>query len=368
MIKYSIAFPILEEEEKKNILDCIESGWVSSRGRYIEKFEKLFADYCGTKYAVAVSNGTAALQLALLAADIKPGEEVIIPNLTFGATANAPMLLGIKPVLVDINKKTWNIDIGEIERNISKKTRAIMPVHLYGMPCEMDRIKKIAKKYNLKVIEDAAEAHGAVFKKRKAGNWSDVGCFSFFGNKIITTGEGGICTTNSKILYEKMLTIRNNGMDPNNRYWHDIVGCNFRMTNMQAALGVAQIKKLDKFISKKRQIAYWYMEEVKKQKVEGYYQREKKGMRSIWWMFTLILPKIDDMRKLISYLESRDMASRPIFFPLSTMPAFSKVRKSKTLKSSLELAGKGISLPTNLKLERKDVREVVNAIRLYTSK
>ena len=367
MIKHQMSFPILGKEEKKNILDCVESGWLSSRGKYIEKFEKLFADYCGTKYAVAVSNGTAALQLALMAAGIKSGEEVIIPNLTFGATANAPMSMGINPVLVDVDRKTWNIDVADIEKNISKETKAIIPVHLYGLPCEMDKIRHIAQKYNLKVIEDSAEAHGAVFKKRKTGNWSDIGCFSFFGNKIITTGEGGMCTTNDKALYRKMLIIRNNGMEPDRKYWHDIVGCNFRMTNMQAALGAAQIMKLDKFIKKKRQIARWYMEEIKKQKIEAYYQQEEKGVMSIWWMFTLILPKIKDMQKLISYLESKDIASRPIFFPLSSMPAFSRLRKSKTLKNSLELAGKGISLPTNLKLERKDIKEIVSALKLYTS-
>ncbi len=363
-----MAFPIFGKEEKKNLLDCVESGWVSSRGKYIEKFEKLFADHCGTKYAVAVSNGTAALQLALMATGVQAGDEVIIPNLTFGATANVPMLMGIKPVLVDVDKNTWNIDVAEIEKNISKKTRAVIPVHLYGLPCEMDKIRKIAKKYNLKVIEDAAEAHGAVYKKRKAGNWSDIGCFSFFGNKIITTGEGGMCTTNSKALFEKMITVRNNGMGIGRKYWHDIVGCNFRMTNMQAALGVGQMTRVDKFIEKKKLIAGWYMEEIKKQQVEGYYQQEEKGATSSWWMFTLILPKINDLSELIKYLGERGIESRPIFFPLSIMPAFAKLRKSKTLKNSLSLAGKGISLPMNLKLERNDIKEIVGALKLYLSK
>jgi perosamine synthetase len=363
MSKYQIGFPILGNEEKKNLSDCIETGWISSRGKYVEKFEKSFARFCGVKYGVSVSNGTTALMLAFMALDIRPGEEIIVPDLTFGATANAAIMLGIKPVLVDADKKTWNLDPEDLERNISEKTKAIVVVHLYGLPCEMDKILKIAKKYKLKIIEDAAEAHGAEYLGKKVGSFGDIACFSFYGNKIITTGEGGMCLTNSKRLYDRMEIIKNHGMKPSRKYWHEIVGSNFRMTNIQAAIGLAQMKKINSFIRKKIQIAQWYKAEIKKQKLAVEFQSESKKGKSVWWMFTVLVNHKKNIYKIMNGLLEDKIDSRPILIPLSIMPAFQNLRKSKNIKHSLDIGKRGITLPSNLLLARKDIEFIIRKLK-----
>ena len=243
-----IAEPLLEEEELNNVMEAVKSGWISSKGKFIPEFEENFARYCGVKHSVATSNGTVALHLALATLGIKEGDEVIVPTLTFIATANAVRYTGAKPVFVDSNPDYWCIDPEKIEGAITPKTRAIIPVHLYGHPCDMEAIMAVAKKHDLYVIEDAAEAHGAEHKGRKVGSFGDIACFSFYGNKIITTGEGGMCLTDDEILAERMRILRDHGMNPGKRYWHDIVGFNYRMTNMQAAIGVAQLEKIDRVI------------------------------------------------------------------------------------------------------------------------
>jgi perosamine synthetase len=365
MIKYPIAFPILGKEERKYLIRCIDSGWISSKGEYVKKFEASFAKFCGAKYAVSCSNGTVAINLALMALGIKAGDEVIIPDLTFGATANAPLLMGIKPVLVDVDPETWNINPAEIEKNISKKTKAIIPVHLFGLPCDMAAIMKIARKHKLKVIEDAAEAHGASINGRRVGTWGDINCFSFFGNKIITTGEGGMCTTNDKGLYEKMLVFKNHGMKPDKKYWHDVVGNNFRLTNMQAAIGFVQMKKIDSFIFQKRKIAEIYKKEISRQKIPVFFQEEKNGQKSVWWMFTVKIEKIIDIEKIIARLAKDGIDSRPMFVPLHVMPAFKGLRRSKSLQNSIGLGKNGLTLPSNLKLRKNDIEFIVRKLKKY---
>jgi len=363
MGKYQIAFPILGSEEKKNLSDCIETGWISSRGKYVEKFEKSFSGFCGVRYGVSVSNGTTALMLAFMALGIKPGEEIIIPDITFGATANAAMMLGIRPVLVDVDRENWNIDPEDLEKNISPKTKAIVIVHLYGLPCKMDKIKKIAKRYKLKIIEDAAEAHGAQFSGKKAGSFGDISCFSFYGNKIITTGEGGMCLTDDRKLYDRMEVIKNHGMKPGRKYWHEIVGSNFRMTNIQAAIGLAQMKKINKFIKKKIRIALWYKEEIKKQNLAVTFQKEGKKEKSVWWMFTVLVSLGKNTEKIMDGLSKSEIDSRPILIPLSIMPAFRHLRKSKNIKHSLDIGKRGITLPSNLLLGKKDIRFIVMKLK-----
>jgi len=218
-----VAEPSLGEEELNNVIEAVKSGWVSSKGKFIEEFEENFSSYCGRKYGVATSNGTVALQLALKALGIDKEDEVIVSDLTFIATANAITYCNAKPVFVDSHPDYWCIDPEKIEEKITSKTIAIIPVHLYGHPCDMDAIMDIAERHGLYVIEDAAEAHGAEYKGKKVGSFGDVSCFSFYGNKIITTGEGGICLTDNDELAESMKALRDHAMDPNRRYWHDVV-------------------------------------------------------------------------------------------------------------------------------------------------
>ncbi|MBC7334373.1 MAG: DegT/DnrJ/EryC1/StrS aminotransferase family protein, partial [Actinobacteria bacterium] len=250
--------PSIGKEEIRSVLKAVKSGWVSSKGEFIEKFEKKFADYHRVKEAVSTSNGTTALHLALKSLGIEKNDEVIVPVLTFAATANAVIYCNAKPVFVDIHPKYWCIDPQKIEEKITEKTRAIIPVHLYGHPCDMDWITDIAEDHGLYVVEDAAESHGAEYKGKKVGTFGDIACFSFYGNKIITTGEGGMCITNNEELAKEMRILRDHGMRPDKKYWHDKIGFNYRMTNLQAALGIVQLKKLDKFINKKRKIAKIY--------------------------------------------------------------------------------------------------------------
>jgi len=257
-----IAEPLFEGNELKYLTDCIESGWVSSAGKYVQQFENEFGEYIGCKYGVAVHTGTAALHLALAALGVGPGDEVVIPTLTFAATANAVLYTGAKPILVDVEEETWNLDPDLIEKNITEQTKAIIPVHLYGFPCDMDKILEIAEKYNVNIVEDAAEAHGAEYKGKKVGGIGTVGCFSFFANKIITSGEGGICVCNESDIVEKIETLRDHGMKKDKKYWHDEVGFNYRMTNLQAAVCVAQLERINTFInknSKNAKLNYWYL-------------------------------------------------------------------------------------------------------------
>ena len=246
-MKIPFADPLLGDEELNNVIDAVKSTWIGALGKYLGQFEKDFSGYLGSKHASTVTNGTVAIHAALLALGIKPGDEVIVPDMTFVATANAAAFIGAKVVLADVEKDTWNIDPKEVAKKITKKTKAIIPVHLYGHPADMDPIMELARKNGLFVVEDCAEAAGAEYKGRKVGTIGDIGCFSFHASKLITTGEGGMCVTGRKELWEKIEHLKNHAMDEKRRYWHDMIGYNYRMTNIQAAIGVAQLRKLDRF-------------------------------------------------------------------------------------------------------------------------
>ena len=258
MKRISIANPVFNGNEKKYLNECIDTGWISANGRFVEEFEKTFAELCGCKYAVACSNGTVTLHLILVAMGIGPGDEVIMPDLTYIATANSVRYVGATPIFVDSEIETFNIDVTKIEEKITERTKAIMPVHLYGLPSQMDEIMKIAKKYNLLVIEDAAEAHASKFNNQTAGSFGDAASFSFFGNKIITCGEGGMITTNDEALYKKLKLLRGQAVSPEKKYWHIDVGYNYRMTNMQAAIGLAQLENIEWHIGERKRVAELY--------------------------------------------------------------------------------------------------------------
>lgn len=357
-----VAEPNLSEEELRNIVDAVKSGWISSKGKYIEEFEKEFAGYNGVKYAVSTSNGTTALHLALMAIGIKKGDEVIVPTLTFIATANVVKYCNATPIFVDSHPEYWCIDPEKIEERITKKTKAIIPVHLYGHPADMDWIMDIAEDHDLYVIEDTAEAHGAEYRGKKVGSIGDIGCFSFYGNKIITTGEGGMCVTNHEELAEKMNLLKNHGMNPKKRYWYDVIGFNYRMTNLQAAIGVAQLKKMDRFIEIKRKNAKLYnslLEDVKGVTLPP----EMSWAKNVYWMYSILIDEKTfgiSRDELTKRLEKNGIETRPFFYPMHTMPPHFRKERYPVAE---ELSRKGVNLPSATTLKEEEVIYICERIR-----
>ena len=367
-MKIPVAEPYIGEEELKNVIEAVKSGWISSKGKFIEVFEREFAKYCGVRYGVATANGTVALHLALKALGIVKGDEVIVPSLTFVATANAVTYCNAKPVFVDSHPEYWCIDPEKIEKKITKDTKAIIVVHLYGHPCDMDWIMDLAEDRGLYVIEDSAEAHGAEYKGKKTGSFGDIACFSFYGNKIITTGEGGMCITNNEELAEKMRVLRDHGMSRERKYWHEVVGFNYRMTNLQAAVGVAQLKKLDEFIKKKRQIAKWYSEELKELEEKGLVRLhpEMKWAKCVYWMYSML---IEDKAKvsrneLMKKLKNMGIETRPFFVPMHLLPMYNS---GERLPIAEDLAERGLNLPSGASLKREQIEFIcMNLIYIFS--
>ena len=358
--KIPIAEPKLGNEELTNVIEAVKSGWISSKGDFILDFEEKFSKYFGADFGISTFNGTTALHLALEALDIKTGEEVIVPTLTFIASANAVKYTGAKPVFVDSHPDYWCIDPAKIEEKITKKTKAIIPVHLYGHPCDMDAISQIAKKHDLHIVEDCAEAHGAEYKGKKVGAFGIINCFSFYGNKIITTGEGGMCITNDDELAEKMRLLRDHGMSPQKRYWYDVIGFNYRMTNLQAAIGVAQLEKLDKFVEKKRKIARIYNHSLKD--VEGLkLPPEMSWAKSVYWMYSILVTNDFGMNRddCIYKLANSEIDSRRFFYPIHTMPPYKENKKYPTAE---KLSYEGLNLPSSVKLTEDDLKRIATVL------
>lgn len=351
-----ISEPNIGEKERAYVLDAVQSGWVSSLGYYVEKFENDFARYCDVRYGASTSNGTVALHLALAALKIGPGDEVLLPDFTFAATANAVLYTGAVPVFVDSEHDTWNIDARLIEARITNRTKAIIPVHIYGHPCDMDPILALAKKYKLFVIEDAAEAHGAEYKGRKVGNFSDIACFSFYGNKTVTTGEGGICITNDTVLNDRLRLLRDHGMRKSKRYWHDEIGFNYRLTNLQAALGCAQMERIDDFIATKRKNALKYNQLLKGL---GWISLppEKEYAKSTYWMYSVLITEKApfDRDTVISRLRDSGIDSRNFFYPVTAMPPYEKYRGNASFPVSQRISASGINLPSSTKLTTEEI-------------
>lgn len=349
----SVSEPSITKIEIDYVTDAVKSGWVSSLGHYINEFEKKFAEFVGTKYALTTSNGTTSLHLALVSLGIKRGDEVIIPDLTFIATANAVAYTGARPVFIDIESETWCIDPEAIRKAITKKTKAIIPVHLYGHPADMDPIVRIAKEFGLYVIEDAAEAHGAEYKGKKVGSIGDAGVFSFYGNKIITCGEGGMITTNNEELYEKAVFLRDHAMSKEKRYWHTEIGFNYRMTNLQAALGLAQLKRIDKLIEKKRKIFEWYkryMKDIDCIRLNP----EKEWAKNVFWMVCLALDKDLGISRdeLMVKLRDKGIDTRPFFYPISQMPMYTNGRINPV---AYDISMRGLNLPSGANLSMNKI-------------
>ena len=348
-----MAEPDIGYHERDYMNEAFDSGWISSKGPFIKKFEEAFAKFAGTKYAVSCSNGTTALHLAVRAIGIGQRDEVIVPNLTFASPANAVLYEKGKPVLADVNRTYWCIDPENVRRSITEKTRAIIVVHLYGHPADMDQFKEIAKDHSLKIIEDCAEAHGAMYKGHMVGSIGDVGCFSFYGNKIITTGEGGMVTTNDFDLAEKIKILRDHGMLPSKRYWHEEIGYNYRMTNIQAAIGLAQLESIVKKIDKRKWIARKYSEYIDE---DAELQPEMPWASNVYWLPTFILDSINNENSrdsLISLLSREGVESRPAFYPLNEMPPYTN---GEEFPNSHFISYHGISLPVSNRFSEDDIR------------
>ena len=355
--------PDLSGNELKYVSDCITSGWISSLGDYVSRFESDFSSICNVEHAISVSNGTVALHLALIILGIGPGDEVLVPSLTFVATANAVKYVGARPVFVDINPDTWTIDPEEAGKKITTKTKAIIPVHLYGHPADIDKLKNLSVAHNLVIIEDAAEAHGAKYKGNIVGGLADLGCFSFYGNKAVTTGEGGIITTNDNSLASRARFLKDHGMDPNNRYWHSEIGYNYRMTNLQAAVGVAQLERFEEIYHRKRTIAYLYKDGLSG--IPGLdLQPEASWAESSYWMNSIVVNDESKINRdtLRRRLLQEGIDTRPFFFPIHQFPPYLEENQA-ILPNSDYLAARGINLPSYPELSKQNIDRICKEIR-----
>ena len=355
-----ISQPSITQLEIDYVNDAVRSGWVSSLGEYITKFENEFASFCGTKYALSVSNATVGLHLSLVALGIGKDDEVIIPDLTFVATGNVVKYVNAKPIIVDIDPDTLCMDANGINKAITKNTRAIIPVHLYGHPADMSKINEIAKENNLLVIEDAAEAHGAEIDGRRVGSFGDVGVFSFYGNKIITSGEGGMITTNNKNLYERLKFLRDHAMSSEKRYWHTEVGFNYRMTNLQAALGLAQLRRIEDLIQKRIEIFEWYKEGLFGAENISL-NRTQAGIKNVYWMICLEISGYTEKQRddFLVKLKEKGIDGRPYFYPLSDMPIFDSVNTY----NAHNIYKTGLNLPSFFDITKEQVLSICKTIK-----
>lgn len=361
---YPIATPILNGNETKYVLDCLNTTWISSNGPYLDQFEQQFAAFCQSKHAIACSNGTTALHLALLAHGVELGDEVIVPTLTFVATANAVTYCGAVPVFVDIEADTWNMDIRAIEQKITSRTKGIIAVHLYGHPADMDPIMELAHKYDLFVIEDAAEAIGAQYKGRMAGALGHTATFSLFGNKVITTGEGGIVTTNNEAIAEKIRLLRGQGIDKNKKYWHPVIGYNYRMTNIQAAIGCAQLEKVEWHIRERIRVAMHYYDYLKHD------SRLTLPVQRIWaknvfWMFSIVLNGYSEQQRdhVMQQLKEQGIETRPFFYPMHILPPYRDGQLYEEYPIANRIASQGMNLPSHGELTKQDIQYICQSLQ-----
>ncbi|OGG24489.1 aminotransferase DegT [Candidatus Gottesmanbacteria bacterium RIFCSPLOWO2_01_FULL_43_11b] len=360
--------PLIAKNALKYVSDCIKTGWISSAGSYITKFEEAFAKFIGVKYAITTTNGTTALHLALATLGTGPGDEVIVPDHTMFACADAICYTGAKPVVVDVERDTWNIDVKKIERKITKHTKVIIPVHIYGHPVDMDPLISLAKKYKLAVVEDAAEAHGALYKGKMVGSFGKINCFSFYANKIVTTGEGGMVVTDDEKLATRARMLKDLAHSPKRRFLHEEIAFNYRLTNLQAALGLAQLEEVDKFIEKKLWMADLYNRLLSD--IEGISLPPKKPWaRNVYWMYSILIePSFGISRdELMDKLKKKGIDTRTFFIPLHCQPALRKYHLgNERFPVSDEISRRGLYLPSGLAITKKQIEMVSYAIHEIT--
>ncbi len=352
--------PYITKKEIDFVSRAVKEGNISSTAKYVELFEKAFAKKFGIKYAVAVNSGGSALFLALWALGVRGGDEVIVPTFTMVATANAVVQCRAKPVFVDC-EENGNIDVKKIEEKITQKTKAIIPVHIYGHPCDMDKIMAIAKKHKLLVVEDAAEAHGALYKNKLAGTFGEAGCFSFYANKVMTTGEGGMIITNNAALYKKLIKLKAYYFHDKRHFWHEQQAWNLRMSALEASLGLAQLERLNELVDLRRKNAKYYTEKLQDLKDFLVFPSEKKGVKSVFWMYGLVLKK-GNRDKLMKFLEKNGVETRTYFFPMHWQPIY----KEKEAYPVADRLGKnGLYLPSSSQLTKKEKDRVVALVKKF---
>jgi perosamine synthetase len=361
-----VSEPLLDERALSYVQDAVRTGWISSEGRFIAEFERRWAEYCGVSHGVAVCNGTVALELALAALALPPGSEVILPSFTIISCVAAVLRTGCRPVLVDCEHDTWCLDVAEVERKITDRTRAVMPVHIYGHMAEMNPLDELARKFGLAVIEDAAEAHGAEYHGRRAGGIGTMGCFSFYANKIVTTGEGGMVVTDDAKLAERARSLRNLCFRRDQRFLHTELGYNFRMTNLQAAIGVAQIERIEDHVARKRRMAALYNERLRE--IRGLaLPVERANVKNVYWMYGVVLDDsvAMDAATFGARLKDQGIDTRPFFLGMHEQPVlrelglFAKERYPVTER----LARRGLYLPSGLGLGEAEIDTVCAAVQ-----
>lgn len=359
--------PVLDGNEERYVLDCLRTNWISSLGSYIPRFERAFAEWCGVPHGVTCSSGTAALHLSLVALGIGAGDEVLIPDFTLIVSANAVIQAGARPVLVDVDSRTWCIDPGRLEEKITSRTRAIMPVHMYGHPADMPAIREVARRRSLFVVEDCAEAHGAEIAGKKVGVFGDAGCFSFYGNKILTTGEGGMVLTSNAALAAKLRLLRDQAFeDP--RFVHREIGFNYRLTNLQAAIGLAQAERASAKVERKREIARWYLE-LLADCPDVEVPAEADGAKNVYWMFGVKLGDAfgEGRDRVMALLKEKGVETRAFFCPMHLQPVFRGNDPrfpdvGGDYPVSEELWRRGLYLPSGLGLTRETAARVVERL------
>jgi perosamine synthetase len=358
-IRIPVYRPDLSGNEKKYVVDCIESGWISSKGEYVARFEAGVAEYLGVPHCASVCNGTAAIQTALGALGIGPGDEVIVPTLTYVASVNPIRAAGAVPVFVDSRMDTWQMDAAAVARRVTPRTRAIMAVHLYGGMCDMGPIQEIARRHDLLLIEDCAEAFGSRLDGKLAGTFGDVACFSFFGNKTLSTGEGGMVATSSRAIFKRLTSYKGQGLADHREYWHDKLGFNYRMTNVCAAIGTAQLERIDETIAHKRRLADWYREDLRGECVQ--FQACPANLFHTYWMVSVLFDDERSKAVVREHLRNSGVETRPFFSPVHTMPVYEE--RYQRLPNAQDLASRGINLPSWPGLRREDVRMIAAAVR-----
>lgn len=361
--KIPVSNPLFLGNELKYVTESVKSSWVRT-GKYLDEFENKFAKFCNVSYGASTSSGTTALHLMLLGLKFKKGDEIIVPDMTYVASLNAITYVGAKPVLVDVDRTTWNMSVDKIERKINKNTKAIMVIHLYGHPADMDKINKIAKKHKLIVLEDACQAHGALYKGKKIGSLSKAAAFSFSGAKIITTGEGGMVVTNDKSLAKRMRDLNTDFMSDERKFYHTDIGYNFRLTNLQAALGLAQFENINLLLSKKRKNAALYTKLLKNTPYVQLPPNEP-WASSVFWLYSIVLKKNGLRDKLEVYLKNKGIETRPFFVPMHVLPMY---KEKGDFANSDFLAKNGISLPSGTNLTKEEIGYVSSEINTFIKK
>ena len=352
--------PFLGKVEKSYVINCLNTNWISSKGKYVKLFEDKFKKFIKVKHAISICNGTAALHVALLALGIGKNDEVITPTFTYIATANSIKYVGAKVKFVDSKISSWQIDEDKILKCITSKTKAILIPHIYGQSCEINKIKKICKRKKLFLIEDCAEAFGSYYKKKHVGTFGDISTFSFFGSKTITTGEGGMVVTNNLKLAKKIIALKMVGNDKNKYYWHNIIGYNYRMTNICAAMGYGQLSRAKLILKKKKSIFKIYKKNL--QKLPLFLHEEQKGTTHSYWLVSVRLKNFKIRDKLRKYLDTFRIETRPTFYPIHTMPMYFKKNYKNKFPNAVLLGRSGINLPSSPTLTIKQIKIICNAI------